>query len=184
MSFLSFSAKFIIFLAFDDLSCTLLKSKTKLQQILQNSQNCLIVWSSNIPEMINSIVEVLLRTSCSFYRPDIKWLFNSLTTIQLLALTWIFKGALDWGALMVPEQCFGTATIIVKILNLYIILLCTPHLCHFFPVSIHYLQWIVTLYVTEYLIGINTWGAKINVHWMFSIHLVCLLRVCKANRSI
>ena len=33
---------------------------------------------------------------------------------------------------------------IIKILNLYIILLCT-HLYHFFPVSIHYLQWIYCL---------------------------------------
>ena len=34
---------------------------------------------------------------------------------------------------------------ILKILNLYIILLCT-HLYHFFPVSIHYLKWIHCLF--------------------------------------
>ena len=45
---------------------------------------------------------------------------------------------------------------IVKILNLYIILLCT-HLYHFFPVSIQYLQCIHSLlhYVTEFIGNLN-----------------------------
>ena len=44
---------------------------------------------------------------------------------------------------------------IVKILNLYIILLCT-HSYHFFPISIHYLQCIHCLYVTEYYPDLDT----------------------------
>ena len=64
---------------------------------------------------------------------------------------------------------------IVKILNPYIILLCT-HVYHFFPVSIHYLQMhllLVTLYVTEIF---NRRLPEVNTYVLNILHCI------KANK--